>query len=229
MKHHLIRPIILIVCLAAFQACPAASDKSAHPRFFFAPEDVATMRDRAESTEWLRAMRQAVIDKANHFLNTKTNPYALSGPENGIGTAGRAVQRRVGILALAGYLSGDEIYFQKSTEILLAVVRQFEAGNRDHWRTHLQYSDATQALAIGYDLLYPYLNDAEREEVRAELFEYGHLLYTDKTTWGSPSPGVTSCNHNSVQFGALGLAALALGDQPDWLERATERVRGYLK
>jgi len=215
--------------LIASTLLSVASDESAHPSFFFNLDDVPSIKERSESTEWLRTMKQAVIEQADYFLKTETSPYPLSGPDNGMGTAGRFVQRRVGILALAGYLTDEEKYFDKSTEILLAVVRQFEANNTAHWRTHLQYADATQGLAIGYDLLYPFLSETERAEVRDELREYGHLLYTDGSAWGSPSPGVTSCNHNSVQYGALGLAALALGDQPDWVDRATDRVRGFYK
>lgn len=215
--------------LALATSLSAVGENSEHPSFFFEQDDVPAMRVRAESTEWLRTMKKAVIEKADYFLETETNPYPLSGPDNGKGTAGRFVQRRLGILSLAGYLTGEEQYFDKGVEILLAVVRQCEPDNTDHWRTHLQYADATQGLAIGYDFLYPYLTDSERKEVREELYEYGNLLYTDGSAWGSPSPGVTSCNHNSVQFGALGLAALALGDQPEWVDRATDRVRGFYK
>lgn len=210
-------------------AVTAAAEPQSHPRLFFSPEDVPAMRERAESTEWLRTMKQAVIGRADYFLATETEPYPLAGPDNSLGTAGRYVQHRLGILALAGYLTAEEKYFTKGAEILLAVVRQFEADNTDHWRTHLQYGDAAQGLALGYDLLYPYLSDAERAEVRAEIRTYGHLLFTDGSAWGSPSPGVTSCNHNSVQFGALGLTALVLGDQPDWVARATDRVRGFYR
>ena len=192
------KSFLISVIFIAAALLNAASEEAAHPSFFFSLDDVPAMKERAESTEWLRTMKQAVIDQADYFLNTETNPYPLSGPDNGIGTAGRFVQRRLGILALAGYLTDEDKYFYKATEILLAVVRQCEADNTDHWRTHLQYADATQGLAIGYDLLYPYLSDGERAEVRDELHEYGHLLFTDGSAWGSPSPGVTSCNHNSV-------------------------------
>lgn len=223
------KTLLTFALISIATAVASAAKSAAHPRFFFSLDDVPAMRERAESTEWLRTMRQAVIDQADYFLDTEIAPYALAGPDNGKGTAGRYVQRRLGILALAGYLTEEEQYFTKGTKILLAVVRQFQADNPDHWRTHLQYGDAAQGLALGYDLLYPHLSDAERAEVRTELREYGHHLFTDGSAWGSPSPGVTSCNHNSVQFGALGLTALALGDQPNWVARATDRVRGFYK
>ena len=214
------------LALVAASFAPAQQAPS-HPSLFFGPEDLPAIRERADSTEWLRAMKQAVIERAEYFLDTPTQPYPLESKDNGKGTAGRFLQHRLGVLALAGYFTESQAYFDKGVEILLAAVRQFEPDNPDHWRTHLQYSDATQALAIGYDFLYPHLSDSERAEVRAELFEYGNQIFTDRNVWGAPSPGVTSGNHNSVQFGALGLAALALGDQPAWTQRATDRVRGF--
>lgn len=218
----------LLLTLAA-TASSFAEKQPPHPSFFFTQDDLPAIRERASSTEWLRTMKHAVIEQADVFLETETNPYPLASEFNKMGTAGRFVQKRLGTLALAGYLTENEAYLEKGTEILLAVVRQYEAQNPAFWRTHLQYADATQGLAIGYDLLYPYLSDAEREEVRKEIHEYGHLLFTDRSTWGAPSIGVTSGNHNSVQYGALGLAALALGNQPKWIARATDRIRGFYK
>jgi hypothetical protein len=221
----LIRCLLIVMALAAARSNSTAD----HPRFFFARGDVPAMRARAEADTWLRDYYGALIRRANRLLATETSPYRAYGAGNGRGTTGRAAQQRIGALALAGYLAGEDRYFQKSRDILLAIVRQFTPYDRDVWGTHLQYSDATQALAIGYDLLHPFLTPAERAEVREEIRQYGHLLHTDDTVWGAPSIGVTSCNHNAVHFGALGLAALALGDEPAWLNRATERVRGYLQ
>lgn len=133
------KSLTLIVLLALTSVLAAKPDTLSHPSFFFTLDDVPAMRERADSTEWLRTMKQAVIERANYFLDTKTDPYPLARPDNGMGTAGRFVQRRLGILALAGYLTGEEKYFEKATEILLAVVRQCEADNPNHWRTHLQY------------------------------------------------------------------------------------------
>jgi hypothetical protein len=64
--------------------------------------------------------------------------------------------------------------------------------------------------------------------VRQEIEKFGTVLFDGKQYWGGPGCEVTACNHNAVHYGALGLCALAVGDHPDWLNRATERVRAYL-
>lgn len=222
----------LVLLTSLFLLNPAAiAAPLNHPTLFFDAADVPRMRERSESTRWLRAERDKVIRRADAFMSTPTDPAAFVaeniGDRHPRRFIGRLAKARIETLAEAGYLTGDERYLLKSREILLAVVRKFDPLDREVWAQHLQYSGATHTLAIGYDLLYPYLTPAERSEVREEIREYGHLLYTDDSTWGVSADGVTSCNHNAIHFAALGLAALVLGDEPEWLARAIERVTGY--
>jgi len=198
-----------------------------HPSLFFGPEDLPAIRAGTRATAWLAQTEVGLMQEAERMLALPTDPYPLltAGP----GIAGRALQQRVGLLAFAGHLSGDQRYFDKAKAILLAATRQTDPRSHEDWKTHLQYSDAAQAFAIGYDWLAATMTEGERAEVRGELLAFGQLIYEDESCWGNPDPGVSSCNHNAVQFGALGLVALALGDQPEWLARATDRVRAYLR
>ena len=198
-----------------------------HPGLFFGPEDLPVIRAQADTTTWLQQTKHGLMQEADRMLTIPTDPYPLlaAGP----GIAGRALQQRLGLLAFAGFLSGDQRYLEKGKAILLAATRQTDPHSHDDWKTHLQYSDAAQAFAIGYDWLAASMTEAERAEVRQELLAFGKLIHEDESCWGMPDPGVTSCNHKAVQYGALGLVALVLGDQPVWLARATDRVRAYLR
>lgn len=222
-----LRFVLLPFALISISVASNGREALAQPRLFFTSDDLPSIRKRAESTEWLRSVRSSLIQEAGRYLSTPTNPYPLLS--NGAGIAGRALQQRIGLLAFAGYLTGEHRFFEKGAAILLAVTRQTEPGNRADWRGHLQYSDAAQAFAIGYDWLAPFLTENEREEVASEIRTFGELLFTDQTAWGSPDPGVSSCNQNAVHFGALGLCALVLGERSDWRDRAVERVRDYFR
>lgn len=222
-------PLIPTLHGLAIYAVAIATAMGAGPRLFFTEAEVPGLRARSESQPWIREARSTFIARADDFLHVETNPYSLVSEENGLGTSGRALQQRLGSLAFAGHLTGEEKYFQHALALLLAAVRQFQADDRAAWPTHLQYSDAAQALAIGLDWLQGRLSPVETAEVRARVAQFGELLYGDDSVWGRDNPGVMSCNHNSVHFGALGLCALVLGDQPAWLARATERVQAYFK
>lgn len=216
------------VLLGSVWSLPAAAQNAA-PGLFFDEGDRAAIVTRSTALPWLVQARTEIIRRADEYMQTPLAPYPLTGPQNDKGTAGRALQNRLGALGFAGYLTGDERYTQQGRAMLLAVVRQTEPDNHDHWRGHLQQADAAHALAMGYDWMYAVMTPEERAEVRAELEAIGTVLYESDTTWGAPAPGVASCNHNSVHFGALGLVALALGDKPEWLAAATERVRLYFE
>lgn len=221
----------LLVCagLSTLLAAGSVNAQTGAPNLFFDGDDRARIVERSTALPWLARAREEILRKSDDYLRTPLDPYPLTGPLNDTGTAGRALQNRLGALGFAAYLTGDERYAQKGREMLLAVVRQTEPDNHDHWRGHLQQADAAQALAIGYDWMYAAMSPAERAEVRDELERMGTVLFESDTTWGAPAPGVASCNHNSVHFGALGLVALALGDKPEWLAAATERVRLYFE
>ncbi len=208
---------------------PPPGEKTPYPSLFFTTDDVEAIRARANSTDWLKKMRQTLIGEADTYLTLSVNPYPLVDPANGVGsgTCARALQARTQMLAMAGYLTGQQRYFNKAKEILLWVVRNKQPGMIDEggfWNTHLQVGDAAQAFAIGYDLLYPVMSEAERAEVLAMMQAMGQSLIDNPQ--GSKASDF-SCNHTSVHYGGLGLCALILGRQ-EWLNLATERTRQFL-
>lgn len=228
MVNHLLL-VVAAVLVAPGLFLSSAVSAQERPDLFFTEADRAKIEARSQALPWLRRARAEILAKADTYLLTPTNPYSLTSPQNQLGTAGRALQNRLGTLGFAAYLTGDKRYAEKGRQILLAVVRQTEPGNKRHWQSHLQQGDAAKAFAIGYDWLYDAMNDDERAEVRAEMQEIGSLLYEANTTWGVDAPGVSSSNHNSVHFGGLGLVALALGDKPEWVDLATQRTRAFFR
>ena len=204
-----------------------------HPSFFFSEDELPAIRERSRSLPWLEDVRSETRKKAELYMALESQPYRLVTEHNGFGTAGRGLQNFVGTLAFAGYLFEEPRYLEKARELLLAVVGQTEPDNREHWRGHLQVADAAQGVVLGYDLVYPIMTERERELVLSEIRKFGHELTHQESAWGMEAPGVISCNHSAVHYGALGLVALALwnSDVPEkthWMQRAMGRVDGYL-
>lgn len=118
----------IIICLSISILCvfDVSAKEILHPSFLFNSEQIDDIRQKSLSQEWLRNMREVIIKDAEHTLELNTNPYSLVDDSEHLylGIAGRGVQVRVLNTAFAGYLTGDEKYFDKAKEILLAVVRQ---------------------------------------------------------------------------------------------------------
>ncbi|MDP5033184.1 MAG: DUF4962 domain-containing protein [Paraglaciecola sp.] len=207
--------------------------EESHPSLFFTLSELPNIRLRSEALPWLNDVRDEMKKKAEMYMELSTQPYELVTQYNGIGTAGRGLQNFVGTLGFAGHLFDEPRYLKKAKDLLLAVVRQTEPSNRKNWRSHLQVADATQGMVLGYDLVYPLLSEKERKLVLDEIEKFAHELTHHKSTWGMDAPGVLSCNHSTVHYGALGLASLALWnveipEKTQWLQRSIGRVDGYL-
>ena len=217
----------IFIAVAGISSVSAA--KLQHPCLLFTQDEVQQMREKSLSTQWLKDMREVVVKDADSMLSLQTEPYLLEDESKHLyfGIAGRGVQVNVLNLALAGYLTGEQKYIEKAKEVLLAVVRQTEPDNNKNWEHHHQASDAAQGVVLGYDMLYPYMSDSERTEVLDEIEKFGKYLYVSAGVWGTFDKGSTSCNHNSVHHGALGLCALVTGNHQEWLDRAIQRTEGF--
>lgn len=230
-------PSLILTALFCLAAQNSSAAKANPPSLFFELDDMPQIKERINSAQWLKDAFKYSVYEADFFLKTETQPYSLTSKDdkktgitgNGIGTAGRSVQHQFATLGFVGYVTGEQKYLDKGKELLLAVVRQTEPDTHTHWRTHLQSGDASQGLAYGYEFFGHLLSEKENAEVRAYLESLGEFLIHQDTTWGKPAPGVTSCNHNAVHHGGLGLLALVLGDHQDWLDKARKRVRGYFE
>ena len=223
------KKLLSAIFIAAAGISSVSAAKLQHPCLLFTQDQVQQMREKSLSTQWLKDMREVVVKDADSMLSLQTEPYLLEDESKHLyfGIAGRGVQVNVLNLALAGYLTGEQKYIEKAKEVLLAVVRQTEPDNNKNWEHHHQASDAAQGVVLGYDMLYPYMSDSERTEVLNEIEKFGKYLYVSAGVWGTFDKGSTSCNHNSVHHGALGLCALVTGSHQEWLDRAIQRTEGF--
>lgn len=209
-----------------------------HPSLFFTATDIPVIKKRIESSEWMTNAYHVLLAQADEMMNYGPEPeayfatldpaYAFNKGETNWkkhGLLGRIIEKRVGTLAMAGHLSGKEKYLEKAKEILLAAIT---AVQPEEFLSHLQQSDAARGYAIGYDLLYPFLSEQQRETLRMGIDKIGKVLYDFRGEWSQDNLVVNSQNHVSVHYGALGLCAFVLGQKTEWQQKATDRIKDYL-
>lgn len=223
-----------------------------HPRLMFHIDELPKIRERSLQPGWPEAMRKTMLADAETYYNDKSmTPFkiARSGYYSNL-TCGRALGTYVVNLAFCAYLTGEQKYITRAKEILVSAVELTEPGaiqNNDvmtpevekaiadnlagipvNWTTHLQNGDGAYAMALGYDLLYPYMSAEERVLVKEELQKFGEWLPDHAEGYVYHNEAPAACNHTTVHFGALGLIGLNLNNDI-WTDMAMEYVSDYFR
>lgn len=200
---------------------PQTSVRSA---LLFDPALHPTLRERAQ-TGWLAPMADRLLRRADTFLKV---PVPSAKPEGAI--AGRVLTIHVLELAVAGELTGERRYTEHAIALLVASAVQGAPADYFVLNDALAVGDAAGGYALGYDLLRPHLTPDQDVLLREELRQFGQWLFEHSQTafWGREEGPRYAHNWNAVTHAPLGLCGLLL-DEPAWVERATHRIRLYLR
>lgn len=195
-----------------------------HPYILYTEKDIPALKKKAESGMSLKALT-VMKSTADKYMSKN-----ITLTEKSSGVIGRQLQSWIAYLSLTGMLTGQQKYINKAVTL---TVNAAKAGSVDMYykiNDALCVGDFGHAYALAYDWLYKYMNDQERELVRAEMEEIGVWLYENSPkidTWGSEEARRKAWNWNAVTHGALGLIALSLGDKTEWMTLAIDRTMGY--
>ena len=137
-------------------------------------------------------------------------------------------------LAFAYVLSADARYGDAARLWVRASCRtwQREAEGTPEGAKAYAVARLLKGIAVGYDLAFDRLDDAEKREVRTTLVRIGKEYYTGYfSTPTIAGPGF-STHHATVEWGSFGVLALTLlGDVPEavqWLNAAIKKFDEHL-
>jgi hypothetical protein len=206
-------------------APPAA--EITRPHLVFSAADMPAIRAKA-GEGWLKDVHATMMAQADAAAANPILAYGGEGSEN------RTLQTFFA-LGLAGQMTSDLKYAQGGAKTLLALVRQMnpDADFKTHPETGfkkiLQIGTMATVVALGYDFFHAALTPAERQEIEAEIRQYGACIYrrANAESWGKDDRLHLIHNWTGVIFPGLGLCALALDEHPEWLELATRRVKQH--
>ena len=204
--------------------------ENTHPRIIMTAARFAELKkhidDGSTTATLLAKLKQEADDKIKehtdkpiHFIDKE---YKMSLLEQS-----KEIQRRVAALALAYNIFGDEKY-AKTAYAELENAAGFSDWNPYHF---LDTAEMCTAFAYGYDWLYNWMNDSQRNKLRKAMIEKGLKQvmedYELKTvqgktrsyTWYKDQPGD---NWKLVSTGGTNMVALAIGDESDAKEIASK-------
>ncbi len=187
-----------------------------HPRLFLHDDALARLKQMYGKDERLRRLVDGVLRNADETLNLPLPRRKLIGPR--LLHVSREVLRRVQVTALAYRWTGDERYAECAVRNMLAAC-DFKDWNPSHF---LDVAEMTNAVGLGYDWLYSYMDESTRRRVRERLvtlglkegikaYERGNWFFNDEFNW------------NLVCNGGLLVGALAVAEsEPDISRRVVD-------
>ena len=195
----------------------------AHPRIIMSKEKFAKLRENIGQDSVTAILLEKLRGEADRHLNEAVCQYEIPDGIRLLETSKR-IQRRVAALAMAYNVFGEEKYAQRCYAELEAACN-FQDWNPRHF---LDTAEMSTAFALGYDWLYHWMNDEQRAFIRKNMIEkgltqvmedYEDVPRTRTYRWYQDYPGD---NWKLVCNGSMSMAALAIGDEADARDIASE-------
>lgn len=192
---------------------------TAHPRIIMTEDKFAKLRAHIGDGSVTALLLEELRGEADrHVSEDPVCVYDAYGDKHLVETS-KTIQRRVCALALAYNIFGDDAYALRCYQEMKAACK-FPDWSPKHF---LDTAEMCTALALGYDWLYDWLNDDQKEMIRDSLIVMGLRPvmedYTDTPSdrkrtykWYQDLEGD---NWQLVCTGGTNLAALAIGDEPE--------------
>lgn len=176
-----------------------------HPRLMLPESRLAELKAMAATDPVLQGYVAQITGQADKLLDAKPLEHKLTGPR--LLSVSRACLDRVYTLALAWRWHGDERYARAAAANLLTVCA-FPDWNPKHF---LDTAEMSHAVGVGYDWLYPWLDEATRGTIRAALINLGLkpgiAVYESRKGWPT-----SEHNWNQVCNGGMLAGALAIAE-----------------
>ncbi len=197
-----------------------------HPRLFITPDRLAALKNQIGTdvnlSKWYGDLRKS----ADVVLATPIGQYDL--PDGRRMPSANDARPFIEKTALMYLLSGEQKYAQR------AVDEMMKAASIPNWNEQKEFlntSELTAGMAIGYDWLYDYLTQQQRDQIRTAIRDKGLAkaiaAHNSDAWWVSLSDNEKISNWNAVCNGGIILGALAIGDEEEAVagEIATRSLR----
>lgn len=172
---------------------------------------------------------RTIVNNASSTLNDPVQGYVEDGGLSGSGILdpARIIKLKVKNWAYAYRVTNNTAYADRVWKELQNAAgngtESFGANDGTRWNPahFLDVAEMTNAFAIGYDWLYDYWSESQREGLRSAIITYGlnngldSLNQKGSAVWwtGAPSNSIVNGNWNCVCNGGMTMGALAiLGD-----------------
>lgn len=200
---------LLVVCIAVTtngvaqeQNTPDITKLPEHPRILLLKGEEEVIKKAISGNERWKKMHEAILTECTSIISLPPVERIQIGRR--LLDKSRECLRRVFYLSYAWRMTGDNKYFSRAEQELLAVSK-FSDWNPTHF---LDVAEMTMAVAIGYDWLYDKLSEESKQIIGEAIVKKGLELSFDNRY-----NGYLKATHNwnqvcnaGMTFGALAVA-----------------------
>ncbi|MBL9213234.1 MAG: heparinase II/III family protein [Opitutaceae bacterium] len=189
-----------------------------HPRLWLDAAGETALRQRVADDRFLQSIQAGIVAEADRQLTAPPVQRVLIGRR--LLDKSRTALSRVLHLAMAWRLTGRPAYRDRARAELVAAAG-FSDWNPSHF---LDVAEMTTAVAIGYDWLYPALDEPTRALLRTAIVEKGLKPSLTANSWTRATNNWNQVCNAGMAIGALAVAESEPALAADLITRAINTV-----
>ena len=150
-----------------------------HPRLYITMDDIEILKQRIKTDEFLKQAYSGIKEEAERYSKLQLPKWTADFGK----TSTTAWYQWIEAMMLTYWIDGDKKYLDRSIEVVMALTEWPDYGTY----SSLAHARCTISLAIGYDWLYNYLSDEQRnillDTITEKSMKYNLEIYKGESQY----------------------------------------------
>ncbi len=184
-----------------------------HPRLFIRKEDISGLKNKIDTNADLKKALSELLVKCETILNQPVTERVVPDGLRIFGSC-ETVKHIIEDLSVAYLVTGEERYAERMWDEMKNALEWEDWNLTIH---HLDSGELVPGMALGYDVLYDYLTDEQKEyfrqKVKEQYFDFIVGVYTGDSTFKGNEFRMTTSNWGAVLSTAMLMMSVTLMDE----------------
>ena len=187
----------------------SARSENQHPRILADADKFAEIRQLIQEDDYMKVLYARIYEEVNYSTSTTASwmdqPVTEYSIPDGLRllAASRQASQRIIWMSMLYQLTGERRFAERAVEEMLAVCDETKFPDWNHNKHYLDVAQMAYGVGIGYDWLYHFMTEDQRQSVREAL--YRNVILTE-----TQCPHGNTYNWNQWCMAGFAVAATAI-------------------